>query len=126
MFLRVLHSYCTWFCIEYQYLHSPKGSLRYIKTITCFLFPNILTQGKLFVLFRRGCLWKINIFWYFWKKSLLREGMLAKNCEDLWGFFFFLQVLYKWIPLSFALRNHSPKQIPLNVATRHHTNKYIP
>ena len=33
------------FCLE----------LRYIKMITWLLFPNILTQGKLFVLFRRSC-----------------------------------------------------------------------
>ena len=56
----------------------------------------------------------------------LREEMFAKNCEDLWGFFFILQVLYKWMPLSFALRNHSPKQIPHKVATGHHTYQYVP
>ena len=52
--LRVLHCYCTWFWI--QFAHSPKGSLRNIKAITCFLFPNILTQGKLLVSFRSSCL----------------------------------------------------------------------
>ena len=31
----------------------------------------------------------------------------------------FLQLLHKWIPLSFALRHHFRKQIPHNVATRH-------
>ena len=105
--LRILRSYCTWFCIEYQSLHSPKGSLRYIKAIACFLFPNISAQGKLFVLFRRSCLWKISIFWYFGKKSLLLEGMFAKSSK-IYEDFLSLQVLYKWIPPSFALRNHSP------------------
>ena len=54
MLLGVLHCYCTWFWI--QFAHSPKGSLRNIKAITCFLFPNILTQGKLLVSFRSSCL----------------------------------------------------------------------
>ena len=51
------------------------------------------------------------------------HGIFAKNCKDLWGFkkIFFLQVLDKWIALSFALRNRSPEQIPHNAAT-----KYIP
>ena len=70
--------------------------LRYIKMITWFLFPYILTQGK----FRKSCLWKINLFCYIGRKSL-REGIIAKNCKDLWGFF--LEYWYKWIPLSFAL-----------------------
>ena len=45
---------------------------------------------------------------------------IAKIYEDFKKFFF-LQVLDKWIALSFALRNRSPKQIPHNAAT-----KYIP
>ena len=77
----------TWCCKEYPHLHSPKCSVRHIKMITWFLFPKILTQGKFFVLFRRSCPWKINIFCYF-GKEFLRERVLAKNCDDLWGFFF--------------------------------------
>ena len=30
------------------------------------------------------------------------------------------------MPLSFALRNHSPKQIPHKAATGHHTYQYVP
>ena len=59
--------------------------------ITLCLFPNILIQGKLSVLFRRGFLLKINIFCQFGKKCLLRERIFAKNGEDLWGFYRILQ-----------------------------------
>ena len=89
--------------------------LRYVKMITWLLFPNILIEGKLFVLFKRRCLWKINIFCYIGKKPL-REGITVKNCKDLGGFF--LEDWCKWILLSFALRYHSREQIWLNVATK--------
>ena len=118
-------TYCTWFCTEYPYVHSLEGSLRNEGMITLCLFPNI----------RRGCLWKINIFCQFGTKCILQEGIFAKNCEDLWGFFLFfhlfiylfilLQAMYKWIPLSFVSRHNSSKRIPHNVAARHHTDKYI-
>ena len=69
MLLRVLHSYCAGFAIKW------------------FLLPNILHQRKLFVLFTRSCLWKINIFCRFAKTSLLQEQIFAKNCQDLRGRF---------------------------------------
>ena len=122
MLQRVLRSYGTWVWIEYPCLHSSKGSLRYIKMITWFLFPNILTQRKLFVLFGTSCLWKMNIFCYFRKTSLLREGIFAKNWDLC---FFFFQVLCKWIPLSFALRCHSRKQIPHKVAKSPLVNYFL-
>ena len=83
----------NWFLYDSILCHER---VKYIKMITWFLFPYILTQGK----FRKSCLWKINLFCYIGRKSL-REGIIAKNCKDLWGFF--LEYWYKWIPLSFAL-----------------------
>ena len=66
MLLRVLHSYCAGFAIKW------------------FLLPNSLYQGKLFVLFTRSCLWKINIFLSLCEEQeLLQEQMFAKNCQDL-------------------------------------------
>ena len=91
----------------------PKRFLKIYKNDYMVSFPDILTQGKLFILLRRSCLWKINIFCYlgrrlYYKKEHLRKA--AKTYED---------VLYKWIPFSFALRYNSHNQIPHNVATRH-------
>ena len=40
---------------------SVMKELRYIKMIAWFLFPNILTQGHLFKLFRRNCSARSNI-----------------------------------------------------------------
>ena len=92
--------HCTRFCTEY--LSSLSKS--FLKKWLHCLFPNILAEEKLCVLLRRSCLRKINIFSWFGKKSLLQEEIFAKNCEDLlWGYFIFcVQVLHKWIPLSFA------------------------
>ena len=89
-----------------------KRFLKIIKIVTLFRISNILTKRKLFLLLRRSCLWKINIFCYFEKKPLLREGVFAKNFKDLYGFFFF-----------FALSYHSRKQIPHNVTTRYRRDK---
>ena len=83
--------------------------LRYIKMITWFLFPNILTQGNLFVLFRKSCRSKLNTFFYI--GMFLREGIFAKNWEDLWKFF--LEDWYKWISLSFASRTQLLEYTPM-------------
>ena len=56
-------------------------------------------------------------------RSLCEKEYLWKIVK-IWGFF--LEVFFKWIPISLVLRYRSRKQNPHNVTTRPHTDKYIP
>ena len=73
----------------YAIAASVMKELRYIKMITWFFFRNILTQGNLFRLFRRSCLWKINIFFTL-RRSLCKKIYLQKFAkmheEFFWKF----------------------------------------
>ena len=93
-----------------------------------FLYLNILTQRKLFVFFRKRCLknmknmknnMKNKHILLVWEEVSTPRRYICKKLQNFWGYSFFLQVLYKWIRLSFRLRYHCRKQILLNVAARH-------
>ena len=109
----------TWCCREHPHLHSPECPIRCIKMITWLLFPNILVQGKLFVLFKRSYLWKI----VFCCHLLLLWDEVSTRGSTWWRFM--LTFWYKWIPASVTLRYHSYKRIPHNIARRHYLDKYV-
>ena len=90
MLLRFLHSYlATVHGLAQNILISILSIFQKVpeEMVTLFLFLNIFTQEKLFLLFRRSCPWKTNIFSMFGMEYLLQEGIFEKNCQDLWVIF---------------------------------------
>ena len=93
MLWRFLHSYlATVHGLAQNILISILSIFQKVpeEMVTLFLYLNIFTQGKLFLLFRRSCPWKTNIFSMFGMEYLLQEGIFAKNCQDLWVYFLIL------------------------------------
>ena len=112
--LRVLNSYMIFHRISISSFPKMFLILKWLHVS----FPNILTQGKLFILLRRSCLWKINIFCYLGRRLYYEKEHLQKAAK------IYEEVFYQRIPFSFASRYYSRKQIAHNVATRH-TYKWI-